>query len=46
MTIVLIAIALYLIAAMLLVRAVAKDKLESQRMWFWPALGAVLLHGG
>ncbi|MGH8061875.1 MAG: cytochrome C assembly family protein [Pseudoxanthomonas sp.] len=45
MTIVLIAIALYLIAAGLLVDAVASDKLDSRRGWFWPALGAVLLHG-
>jgi ABC-type uncharacterized transport system permease subunit len=45
MTIVLIAIALYLLAAALLVGAVASDKLDSRRGWFWPALGAVLLHG-
>lgn len=46
MTIVLIASALYLIATALLVRAVAQDKLESLGKWFWPALGAVLLHAG
>ena len=45
MTIVLIAIALYLVAAGLLVGAVASDKLDSRRGWFWPALGGVLLHG-
>ncbi|MEL1263953.1 cytochrome C assembly family protein [Pseudoxanthomonas putridarboris] len=45
MTIVLIAVALYLLATALLVRSVVQDKVEGQRQWFWPALGAVLLHG-
>jgi len=44
MTIVLIAIVLYLIATGLLVGAVASDQLDSRRGWFWPALGGVLLH--
>ena len=43
MTIVLIAIVLYLIATGLLVGAVASDQLDSRRGWFWPALGGVLL---
>lgn len=45
MTIVLIAVALYLLATALLVRAVVQDKVDTQRHWFWPALAAVLLHG-
>ena len=45
MTIVLIAIALYLVATSLLIRAVAQDAVRSNRTWLWPALGGVLLHG-
>jgi ABC-type uncharacterized transport system permease subunit len=45
MTIVLIAIGLYLIATGLLVRAVAQDRINSDRGWLWPALAGVLLHG-
>ena len=41
----LIAIAFYLVATGLLVRAVAQDKVAASRSWLWPALGAVLLHG-
>ncbi len=44
MTIVLIAIALYLVAAGLLVSAVASDRLDSRRGWFWPALGGQRYH--
>ena len=39
------AIALYLVATGLLVRAVALDKVALSRSWLWPALAAVLLHG-
>jgi ABC-type uncharacterized transport system permease subunit len=39
------ALALYLLAAALLVRAVARDRLPASRHWFWPAIGAILLHG-
>ncbi|KAF1710497.1 hypothetical protein CSC70_07475 [Pseudoxanthomonas kalamensis DSM 18571] len=46
MTIVLIAIVLYLTAAGLLVQAARHDRLDATRAWLWPALGAVLLHGG
>jgi ABC-type uncharacterized transport system permease subunit len=45
MTIVLIAVALYLLATALLVRAVVQDQVDAQRHWLWPALAAVLLHG-
>ncbi len=41
----LVAIALYLLATGLLVRAVAQDAVAASRTWLWPALGAVLLHG-
>lgn len=43
MTIVLIAIALYLAATVLLVRSVAR---EPGGIWLWPAVAAVALHGG
>ena len=43
MTVVLIAIALYLAAAGLLVLGVQRDA-GTARHWLWPALGAVLLH--
>lgn len=45
MTIVLIAIAAYLLATGLLVRSVAKDGEGRSRAWLWPATGAVLMHG-
>ena len=45
MTIILIALVLYLVATVLLVRAVAQDTVRSSRTWLWPALGGVLLHG-
>lgn len=45
MTVILIAVALYLLAAGLLVRSVARDTGEASRPWVWPALGAVVLHG-
>lgn len=45
MTIVLIAVALYLLATALLVRAVVQGQVDAQRHWLWPALAAVLLHG-
>ena len=44
MTVILIAVVLYLLAAGLLVRAVAGDAGEPSRPWLWPALGAVTLH--
>ncbi|MCY7313315.1 MAG: cytochrome c biogenesis protein CcsA [Pseudoxanthomonas sp.] len=44
MTIVLIAVALYLAAMAMLVHAVARDRLDASRGWLWPAFGAVLLH--
>ena len=40
-----VAIALYLIATGLLVRAVARDKVATSRNWRWPALGGVITHG-
>ena len=46
MWITLASIAFYLLAAGLLVRAVARDRLGASRGWLWPALGGVLLHGG
>ncbi|PZQ24900.1 MAG: hypothetical protein DI562_17450, partial [Stenotrophomonas acidaminiphila] len=45
MTLILIAVALYLLAAGLLVRSVARDTGDAPRPWVWPALGAVILHG-
>jgi len=45
MTIVLIAIACYLLATVLLVRTVAHSKTAPARTWCWAALAAVLLHG-
>ncbi|MBD9479874.1 cytochrome c biogenesis protein CcsA [Pseudoxanthomonas sp. PXM02] len=45
MTVILIAVALYLLAAALLVRSVTRDAGDAPRPWVWPALGAVLLHG-
>ena len=44
MTVILIAVVLYLLAAGLLVRSVAGDAGEPSRPWLWPALGAVTLH--
>ncbi|UOV02269.1 hypothetical protein MUU73_03060 [Pseudoxanthomonas mexicana] len=44
MTVILIAVVLYLLAAGLLVRSVAGDAGEPSRPWLWPALGAVALH--
>ncbi len=44
MTIVLIAVALYLLATGLLVGTVARDGSETHRGWLWPAIIAVLLH--
>ena len=41
----LVAIALYLLATGLLVRAIAQDKFAASHAWLWPALGGVLLHG-
>ncbi len=46
MTIVLIAIALYLLATVLLTRAVMRDGNQTQRGWLLPALAAVALHAG
>lgn len=46
MTIVLIATLLYLTATALLVRAVARDDAATSPTWLWPALPAMLLHGG
>jgi ABC-type uncharacterized transport system permease subunit len=46
MTIILIAVALYLLATGLLIRAVVQDRGSGSRIWLWPALAAVLLHGG
>ena len=46
MTIVLIAILGYLTATALLVRAAAQSALDVRRGWLWPALIAVILHGG
>lgn len=44
MTIVLIAVALYLLATGLLIRTVALDAVGSHSTWLWPASAAVLLH--
>jgi len=44
MTIVLIAVAAYLAAALLLVRAVARDRIDAARAWLAPALLAAALH--
>lgn len=46
MTIVLIAVLCYLAATALLVRAAAQSALDTRRGWLWPALAAVVLHGG
>ncbi|KAF1691620.1 MULTISPECIES: cytochrome c biogenesis protein CcsA [Pseudoxanthomonas] len=46
MTIVLIAVAAYLAAALLLFRGVAGARPQPSRAWLAPALVAVLLHGG
>ena len=45
MTVILIAVALYLFATGLLVRSVGRDPGEGMRLWLWPAVGGVLLHG-
>lgn len=39
------AIAFYLLATGMLVRAVAQDQVAASRAWLWPALGGVALHG-
>lgn len=39
------AIAFYLLASGLLVRAVAQDQVAASRAWLWPALCGVALHG-
>lgn len=44
MTIVLIAVALYLAAAAGLVRGAVRDASAARRGWLWPALGALALH--
>ena len=41
MTIVLIAVALYLLATGLLIRTVALDEVGSHSIWLWPASAAV-----
>ncbi|WP_313435458.1 cytochrome c biogenesis protein CcsA [Stenotrophomonas sp.] len=46
MTIVLIAVLLYLAASALLVRALGRDDASGSPTWLWPALPAMLLHGG
>ncbi|MDG4496131.1 inner membrane protein YpjD, partial [Xanthomonas vesicatoria] len=46
MTIVLIAVLLYLAASALLVRALGRDETTGSPIWLWPALPAMLLHGG
>lgn len=46
MTIVLIAVALYLLSTGLLVHGLAAERAASARGWLWPATGAVVLHGG
>ena len=46
MTIVLIAVLLYLAASALLVRALGRDESTGSPTWLWPALPAMLLHGG
>ncbi|MFS2045649.1 inner membrane protein YpjD, partial [Stenotrophomonas geniculata] len=46
MTIVLIAVLLYLAASALLVRALGRDETSGSPIWLWPALPAMLLHGG
>ena len=45
MTIVLIAVLLYLAASALLVRALGRDGTPGAPTWLWPALPAMLLHG-
>ncbi len=45
MTIALIAIALYLLSAALLVRTVAHEENALSKLWLWPAVAAVVLHG-
>jgi len=40
------AIALYLLATVLLVRAVGRDAVGPSRIWRWPALAAIVLHAG
>lgn len=39
------AVASYLVATGLLLRAVAQDRVDGNRGWLWPALAGVLLHG-
>ncbi len=46
MLIVLIAALLYLAASALLVRALGRDESTGSPAWLWPALPAMLLHGG
>lgn len=46
MTVILIAVVLYLSATGLLIRAVVRDSVNRNHVWLWPALGAVMLHGG
>ena len=46
MTIVLIAVLLYLAASALLVRALGRNDGVTSPAWLWPALPAMLLHGG
>ncbi|MFC3549849.1 inner membrane protein YpjD [Lysobacter cavernae] len=46
MTIVLIAVALYLLAAALLIVAVRRDARPASRLWLLPAVTAVALHAG
>ncbi len=45
MTIVLIAVVAYLVATLLLVQAVAYDRLERGHGWLWAAVPAIVLHG-
>jgi ABC-type uncharacterized transport system permease subunit len=45
MTIVLIAVAFYLLATVVLAHAMAAGKLRNPRAWCWPALAGVILHG-
>ncbi len=40
------AIAFYLLATLLLVRAVGRDAVGPSRSWRWPALAAIALHAG
>lgn len=44
MTIVLIAVVAYLVATLMLVQAVARDRLERGRGWLWAAWPAIALH--